>query len=320
MLSNLFHIENNLEGFHKLQAKLSQKGISIDALTVILEPTSTYHLEVVYWLYGQSATICLANPKDVHFFAKSLGRESKTDRLDCFALAQFGLTRKIRAWHPRSENIQKLDALIRCRTTIIRDRNRVENHLGCLSRIARETVSKYLEAELKLLKHQEAEINAEIRELIVNDDSLKVVNKKLQSIPGVGPVVTSLLIILFSNRDFRNGEQAAAFCGLVPKEYQSGTSIHGKARITKRGPSYIRSGLRMAAMSILTTKKKSLLKDYFERLIHAGKSKASALGALMHKLVLVAFAVWRDKRDYVYDLNQNKPCAADVTSPAQRPS
>ncbi len=108
------------------------------------------------------------------------------------------------------------------------------------------------------------------------------------------------LIVLFSNRDFQNGMQAAAFCGLIPKEYQSGTSIEGKPRMTKRGPGYIRAGLRMAATAVLVTKKPNPLKEYYERLVESGKAKASALGALMHKLVIVAFAIWRDKVEYQY--------------------
>ena len=142
---------------------------------------------------------------------------------------------------------------------------------------------------------------------ITQNEALKPISTRLRSIPGIGPVVTALLVVLFSNRAFKNGEQAASFCGLIPKEYQSGSSIEGKPRMTKRGPSYIRASLRMAATAVLVTKKPSPLKAYYERLILSGKSKASALGALMHKLIVVAFAIWRDKTGYRYD--KNKTCS-----------
>lgn len=304
--SSQFQIENSLEGFVKLASKLSRAGLSIESCTVILEPTNTYHVELIYWLHAQNATVCLANPKDVHHYAKSLGRDSKTDRLDCFALAQFGLTRKLRAWQPPSNTIRQLDALIRQRSSIVTDRVREESRLEVLPREELQYVGKYLKQQIELLKEQEAKINAEIQAIIKKDDDLKPINDKLRSVPGIGPVVTSLLIVLFSLRDFRNGEQAAAFCGLIPKEYQSGSSINAKPRMTKRGPCYIRSALRMAATSILCMKKQSPLKAYYERLVSNGKPKASALGALMHKLVIVAFAIWRDNVEYCFSYVNDK--------------
>ena len=161
-------------------------------------------------------------------------------------------------------------------------------------------IGHYLQQQIELLKQQETRINADIQQLISKDEVLKPISARLRSIPGIGPVVTSLLIVLFSNRNFQNGSQAASFCGLIPKEYQSGSSIEGKPRMTKRGPDYIRAGLRMSATAVLTTKKTSPLKAFYERLIQSGKSKPSALGALMHKLVVVAFAIWRDNVDYIY--------------------
>jgi transposase len=313
--SSLFQIENSLNGFNQMVARLSKKGLSIETLTVVLEPTNTYHIELIYWLHSQKANVCLANPKDVRNYAKSLGRDSKTDRLDCFALAQFGLTRKLHIWCPPSATVRRLDALIRMRIRIIRDRVREENRLDSLPSEELCFVGSFLQQQIELLKQQQTKIEAEIQKLIAKDKILKPISARLRSIPGIGPVVTSLLIVLFSNRDFKNGAQAASFCGLIPKEYQSGSSIEGKPRMTKRGPGYIRAGLRMAATAVLVTKKSSSLKAYYERLIQSGKSKASALGALMHKLVVVAFAIWRDKVDYGYE---NKPCESDATSVPRR--
>lgn len=196
--------------------------------------------------------------------------------------------------------VRQLDAMIRLRSCIVQDRVREQNRLDTLPSEELCYVGHYLQQQIELLKQQEASINAEIQKLITKDKSLKPVSARLRSIPGIGPVVTSLLIVLFSNRDFKNGSQAAAFCGLIPKEFQSGKSIEGKPRMTKRGPGYIRAGLRMAATAVLVTKIPNLLKAYYERLIQSGKPKASALGALMHKLVVVAFAIWRDEVEYQY--------------------
>lgn len=297
---SMFQVENTAVGFENLAQWLSEAYQPLEAMTVILEPTNTYHIELAYWLHSQKATVCLANPKDVHHYAKSLGRDSKTDRLDCFALAMFGLTRKLRFWTPPTATVRKLDALIRMQSHIVQNRVREENRLQTLPREELLAVGEYSKELIKQLKEQETKIKAEIKSVIAQDDALKTAAKKLQSIPGIGLVSTVILLVLFSNREFRNGEQAAAFCGLVPKEYQSGSSIQGKPRMTKRGPGHIRAVMRMAALAVLATKKQSALKTYYERLLEHGKPRTCALGALARKLVVVGFAIWRDKADYVY--------------------
>ena len=314
---SMFQVENTAEGFENLVQWLSQVSIPLEAVTVVLEPTNTYHVELVYWLHSQKTTVCLANPKDVHHYAKSLGRDSKTDRLDCFALAMFGQTRKLHTWTPPSAMVRKLDALIRMKSRTVQDRVREENRLQTLPHEELLAVGKYLRELINLLKEQERRIKAEIEALVEQDKALRAASQKLQSIPGIGLVSTALLIVLFSNREFRNGEQAAAFCGLIPKEYQSGSSIEGKPRMTKRGPGHIRAVMRMAAQAVLVTKKQSALKTYYERLLERGKTKACALGALAHKLVVVAFAIWREKADYVYEATSENDPAQQIQQ-AQR--
>lgn len=294
----MFQIANHMDGFETIHQKLAKTKTSIKDITVILEPTSTYHLELIYWLYTQGTAICLANPKDTHYYAKSLGRDSKTDRLDSFALAQFGLTHKLRLWHPQSKKIRKLDSLIRQRDVIIKNRVREENRLESLPKEEMQWVGSFIQKAIDLYKKQEAKIDAAIKAFIEKDNNLNVLNKRLQTIPGVGKVVAAYLIVLLSHREFLNGQQVAAFCGIVPKEYQSGSSVKGQARMTKRGPHRIRSVLRMAATSIPTTKRPSSLKVFYEKLLKAGKTKTCALGAVMHKIVVIAFAIWRDKVDY----------------------
>lgn len=304
---SMLQVENTADGFENLAHWLSKSRLPLEAMTVILEPTNTYHVELAYWLHSQKATVCLANPKDVHHYAKSLGRDSKTDRLDCFALAMFGLTRKLHSWTPPSAMVRKLDALLRMQSRIVQNRVREENRLQTLPSEELLAVGEYSKELIKLLKEQETRIKAEIKALIAQDETLKTASQKLRSIPGIGLVSTANLIVLFSNKEFRNGEQAAAFCGLTPKEYQSGSSIAGKPRMTKRGPCHIRAVLRMAALAVLATKRQSALKTYYERLLEHGKTRTCALGALARKLVVVGFAIWRDKADYVWDTSENNP-------------
>ena len=298
--SLLFQVLNNEDGFKQICKFLQRKGFHLDLVRVVLEPTSTYHLELTYWLAEQGVSVCLANPGDVRFFARSLSIYSKNDGLDCFVLAQFGQTRELHCWQPPAENMLKLSQLMRVRRQIIKSRIEAENRLSERSSRLHGIGETYLHDTVAQFKAQEKAIDTEIRDLIKDDESLYKKCKNLLTIPGVGKVTAALLIVLFNTHSFTKGEQVAAFCGLVPKEYQSGTSVLGKSRLTKRGSGEIRGVLRMGATAVLATLKNSHLKSFYQRMINAGKPKSSALGALMHKLLLVAFAIWRDDTTYNY--------------------
>ena len=300
--SLLFQVSNNEQGFAQIRATLQKKGFHLDSAKVVLEPTSTYHLDLVYWLFEQNASICIVNPGDVRFYARSLGIYSKNDGLDCFVLAQFGQTRELPLWQPPAENMLQLNELMRIRRQIIRNRVEAEHSQSERSTRVRCFGGNYLHDTIEHFRAQEKAIEAEIRNLIKADKHLHQEYRNLLTIPGVGKITAALLIVLFNTHTFSKGEQVAAFCGVVPKEYQSGTSVNGKPRITKRGSAEIRAVLRMGATAILTTKEESLLKSFYLRMLAVGKCKASALGALMHKLLLIAFAIWRDDTTYNYSL------------------
>lgn len=303
--SLLFQVSNNEQGFAQIRTTLQKKGFHLDSAKVVLEPTNSYHLELIYWLFEQSVSVYIVNPGDVRFYAKSLGIYSKTDGLDCFVLAQFGQTRDLPLWQPPAENMLKLNELMRIRRQIIRNRVEVENIQSERSTKLRSIGGNYLHDTIEHFRAQEKAIEAEIRDLIKADKHLHQEYKNLLTIPGIGKITAALLIVLFNTHSFTKGEQVAAFCGVVPKEFQSGTSVEGKPRITKRGSGEIRAVLRMGATAILTTKEESLLKSFYLRMLSTGKCKASALGALMHKLLLIAFAIWRDDTTYNYGLIDN---------------
>ena len=96
--------------------------------------------------------------------------------------------------------------------------------------------------------------------------------KLLTSIPGVGIKVASLIISTFNSfQDFQTAKQACSFAGISPSPYQSGTSVKGKGRISKRGSSFARKILYMGALS--ATKYNLLIKQQYQRLLENGKCK-----------------------------------------------
>ncbi|EDP74265.1 IS110 family transposase, partial [Hydrogenivirga sp. 128-5-R1-1] len=103
---------------------------------------------------------------------------------------------------------------------------------------------------------------------------------------------------------FDNSRKVGAYIGLVPRVYGSGDSIK-MGRITKRGDSTLRNKLLQAAISLLKTKKKNSLKEFFNRLIKSGVSKNKARIALARKLATVMFVLLKENRKFENYFNKN---------------
>lgn len=111
-----------------------------------------------------------------------------------------------------------------------------------------------------------------------------------------GERVGNHLLAVMHTHHFNNAEQLAAYLGLVPVERQSGSSVLGKARLSKAGPARVRAVLFMAA--VVAKQWNPHVKAMYERLIAKGKSKMSALGAAMRKLVHLCFGVIKTQTPY----------------------
>lgn len=121
----------------------------------------------------------------------------------------------------------------------------------------------------------------------------------LASIPAVGPQTGIHLLAIVHSYCFNSAEQLAAYLGLVPIERQSGSSIRGRARLSKAGPPKIRAVLYMAA--IVATKYNPHVKVLYDRLVAKGKAKMAAIGAAMRKLVHLCFGVLKNRIPYQAD-------------------
>jgi transposase len=121
----------------------------------------------------------------------------------------------------------------------------------------------------------------------------------LTSIPAVGPQVGSNMLSVLRSHHFDSAEQLAAYLGLVPIERQSGSSVHGRARLSKAGPARVRAVLYMAA--VVATRHNPHIKALYARLLAKGKAKMAALGAAMRKLVHLCFGVIKTRKPYQAD-------------------
>ena len=95
---------------------------------------------------------------------------------------------------------------------------------------------------------------------------------------------------------FANVRQAGAFAGLDPRHHESGSSIKAPSRMSKIGHSFLRKAMYMPAVVAIT--RTAWGRIFRERLLKAGKPKMVVIGAMMRKLVYVAFGVLRSGKPF----------------------
>lgn len=276
---------------------VKQTGEAVSELHFVMEATGVYHETLAYALHDAGTRVSVVNPARIRDYAKSLGSQTKTDKKDSIIIARYGMTQSPRLWLPERDEIRQLKALIaRCdaiKQDIQREQNRMEKaRVSAVSievRTSIETVHAQLEAERKRLETL-------IDDHIDNHPGLKQDRALLESIPGVGPVISQQMVAVIRSRSFYRGRECAAFLGLVPKEHESGSSVRGKPRLTKQGDGRIRAKLYMAA--VVATRHNPDIRRQYIRLLKRGKSKMSAIGAAMRKLVHICFGVLKHQTPY----------------------
>uniref|UniRef100_UPI000B331A8F transposase n=1 Tax=Escherichia coli TaxID=562 RepID=UPI000B331A8F len=105
---------------------------------------------------------------------------------------------------------------------------------------------------------------------------------------------------------FAHARQFAAFAGLTPRRYESGSSVRGASRMSKAGHVSLRRALYMPAM--VATSKTEWGRAFRDRLAANGKKGKVILGAMMRKLAQVAYGVL--KSGVPFDASRHNPVAA----------
>ncbi len=172
---------------------------------------------------------------------------------------------------------------------------RIQEHNRLL--VARESIRSGIEAHLEYLGRAIAEVEAAIRQKIDDDPDLKAQQALLDTIPGVGEKTIAVLLSYYGGpQRFDRAKAAAAFAGLDPRQHQSGSSVRGKPRLSKLGHALLRKALYMPA--VVTISRTTWGQAFRDRLSSAGKPMMVIIGAMMRKLIHVAFGVLKSGKPF----------------------
>lgn len=250
-----------------------------------VEATGRYHELVADLAHAQGFTVYVLNPKDTRYYARSLGRRGKTDRVDAEVLARYVAKEHpgLHAYRPASPAQRAIDRLLRRRARIVALRGALRATGADLPECRAE-----LRAGLQGLDAVIARIDHQLHAQMQATEGQCQRQQRLQTIVGVGPLVSTSLANTLSRIPFQSAEAFIAHTGLDPRPADSGQKV-GRRRLSKRGPAELRRLLYNAAMAGAKTPTwRPLYAHYRAR----GWSSTAALVILARKIARTAFAIY----------------------------
>jgi transposase len=268
-----------------------------EAKLFVMEATGAYHFALADFLYGEGCRVSVVNPRMASHYAKALGQCHKTDRADARVLAIYAERNEVPAYVPETPAARRLRKLVRHRERIVSGQSVLKRQL------AEPGLDPFEERQLKdqgkLLKEHLKLAEQEIHGLIAGDESLACSFALLQSIPGFGPVTAAGLLGEAGDLSrFPSAKHLASYAGVHPRLRESGTSLRARPKMSKSGSAFLRKAMYMNAMAAVRQNGPS--RALFLRLLERGHKRMSALGAVMHKQLRIAFGVCSTKRPFSF--------------------
>ncbi|EGQ7904684.1 MULTISPECIES: IS110 family transposase [Vibrio harveyi group] len=272
----------------------NEKGIS-DAIKIIKKHKpqrvvieATGRLEMPFILACDKAKLpyVIANPLRIKRFAGAIGQRAKNDRLDAALIAHYAERVQPELTKLKSENIRLMSDLVTRRNQLLTMQTMERNRLQILPKNISSTITPILTA----LKNQIEKVEAKIAKLIESCPEYQAKSTILQSMPGVGKVLTASLISNVPELGFITNKQASSLIGVAPITRESGR-FKGK-RLIQGGRTQVRTVMYMAMMSAIQCN--PVFRATYERLLTAGKPKKVAIVACMRKMVVILNSMLRD--------------------------
>jgi len=272
------------------------------AVRFVMEATGVYHEGLAYFLEEKGHEVSIMLPNKISNYMRTLEVRTITDKTASQAIATFGLERKLDNWKRPKEIYRKLRQLTRERDQLVQERTIVKNQLHAEQTEAYPNKSsvKRIKDRITMLNKQEKEIRGEVTALIAQDEEIKKIVVIICSLPGIGLLTAAIVLAETNGFDLiRNKRQLASYAGFDVKEKQSGTSVRGKPRISKRGNKYLRKAMHLPALAAIRHNER--FKAIFARLVSKHGIKMKAAVAIQRRLLEMIYTLYKTNK--LFDKN-----------------
>jgi transposase len=256
---------------------------------VVLEASGGYEAPLVRALSQAGIAFSIVLPNKVRSFARALGILAKTDRIDAEVIRLFGERTEPKASTPKDCQQVTMHELLKRRDDLtgmlVSEKNRLEQ-VNCSG--ACKSVTKSINALIKILKAQIASLDREIKVCATSNKELQNKIEIVTSFCGVGALTAQRLVTFLSELGFASRQQIAALVGVAPINRESGSSLRG-VRSIGGGRAELRNYLYMATLSAIRSNNQ--IKVFYKRLREKGKPAKVAIIAALRKMLVILNAM-----------------------------
>ena len=289
----VWRVSHDGAGLTELRARLAAAAPA----QIVMEATGGLETEVAVALSTAGHAVVVANPRQVRDFARATGQLAKTDTLDAQILARFAavIQPPLRPLPDQeTRNLRDLVATRRHLVATIAQQPTWRHRAGAQGQHMAQRHLTWLQAALAQVDRQ-LQVQRQAHPAWQQQDAL------LQSVPGVGPVLTSVLLAELPAPRGGPGQlhrrQIAALVGVAPLNRDSG-QFRGQ-RTVWGGRAHVRTALCMATLT--ATRYNPVIRRFYRRLCAVGKPKKVALIAAMRKLLTILNAMIKAQKPWIED-------------------
>ena len=293
---------NNQKGFTAMIVWVEKQPERIER--ICMEATGSYWEGLAEYLDERGYPVSVVNPYQIKRYGDHLLNRNKTDKADASLIAEFCEKdlERLRRWKPYPAEIKALRSMERRLDELQSMKQQEQNRLK--SGVSDPVVIESLEENLKHLEEQIKALKEKIEDHMEQHPDLKAKQRLLTSIPGIGKQTANKLIAEIRDiEDFASASQLAAYAGLSPRQYRSGSSVYKQTRISKQGRSQLRTCMYMPA--VVAADHNPIVMDLKRRMLASGHAKMEVIVAAMKKLLHLVYGVLKHGMPFDPDFVQN---------------
>ncbi|MDO8971599.1 MAG: IS110 family transposase [Saprospiraceae bacterium] len=275
---------------------LIDRLLELRPTVIVIEATGGLEVPVVTALVFAGLPVAVVNPRQARDFAKAIGRLAKTDTIDADVLARFGEAIRPEPRAIKDLSAQELSAIIARRRQLVDMLTAEKNRLSPASSRIRPNIQQHVD----WLKRQIDDVEKDMVSLLHDNKIWRDKDDLLQSVPGVGPILSRTLIADLPELGTIKIRPLAALTGLAPLNRDSG-QFRGTRHVWG-GRSQVRSVLYMSTLA--ACRYNPVIREFYARLTQKGKKRKVAIVACMHKLLTILNAIVSSGTPW----HENLPC------------
>ena len=282
-----FEIRNNPNSITRLFKQLI-KNYPEGKLLVCMESTGYYNWPCYQSLKELELELYVINALHMK---RSFGLvRGKNDLIDAERIARF-IKLHNKNLHPfifTRQIIRKIQALIAYRNRLIKSKVKFKVPCKELEFLGEKNLAKEVKKSsqkiIREIQKQIHEIEIKLSEIIQNDIELNQTYKYITSVQGVGKVLAwNILVKTNEFKSINNPRKLACYAGVVPFEFQSGSSIYRRPRVSYIADKSLKKLLHLSAMRAVRLE--GDLQKYYLRKVDEGKNKMLVLNNVRNKIV-----------------------------------